>query len=68
MSALPELRARCPLQLPTYDKIRYNHMTEEYAILSADNYVRNDFIPDPADHGFPTNLDYFRWDCRRVKG
>lgn len=49
------------------DKIRYNRVTQEYAILSQDNYIRSYYIANPAVHRFLTNADYFRWDCRRVK-
>lgn len=41
------------------DLVRYNAATEEFGILSAAGVVKTYFIPDPADHGFPTNLDYY---------
>ncbi len=45
------------------DIIRYNPITEEYGVLSFDGYIRTYFIPDPAEHGLPTNLDYFYANC-----
>jgi pyocin large subunit-like protein len=41
------------------DLIRYNEVTEEFGILSAVGVVKTYFIPDPAEHGYPSNLDYY---------
>lgn len=41
------------------DKVRYNHITNEFGILRGDGVIRTYFKPNPATHGFPTNLDYF---------
>ena len=41
------------------DTIRYNSVTDEFGIISHDGYIRTYYIPDPAEHGYPTNLDYF---------
>jgi pyocin large subunit-like protein len=41
------------------DLIRYNEVTEEFGVLSAAGVVKTFFIPDPTDHGYPTNLDYY---------
>jgi filamentous hemagglutinin len=41
------------------DVIRYNPNTEEFGVISAAGVVRTYFIPDPAAHGYPTNLAYF---------
>ena len=49
------------------DKIRYNRITQEYGVLSADNVIRTYFIPDPAIHGHTTNFAYFRSECRKVR-
>jgi hypothetical protein len=49
------------------DKVRYNHSTQEFGILSVDNVIRTYYIPDPAVHGFRTNYDYYLWNCRRRK-
>ena len=39
--------------------VRYNTVTGEFGIISNDGYIRTYYIPDPAEHGLPTNLDYF---------
>lgn len=49
------------------DFVRYNQVTQEYGILRTDNVIRSYYIPNPLEHGFPTNLDYFNWDCNRRK-
>lgn len=49
------------------DTIRYNTVTEEYGVRSRFGVIRTHFIADPTRHRRPTNLDYFRWDCARVK-
>lgn len=41
------------------DKVRYDHTTNEFGILSSGDVIRTYFKPDPTDHGFSTNLDYF---------
>lgn len=54
-------------------RVRYNTITQEYGILRQDNYISSYYIAaprsprNPRGHGFPTNLDYFRWDCARIK-
>src|SRR2546421_667632 len=45
------------------DRLRYNRVTQEFGVLGNDNVIRAYFIPDPADHHWPTNLDYFRHCC-----
>lgn len=41
------------------DKVRYNILSQEFAIARPDGTIRTYFKPDPAVHGFPTNVDYF---------
>jgi filamentous hemagglutinin len=41
------------------DIVRYNPATEEFGIVKSDGTIRTYYKPDPANHGFPTNLDYF---------
>jgi pyocin large subunit-like protein len=41
------------------DLIRYNPVTNEFAILSYDGYIRTYFKPDIGDHQLPRNLDYY---------
>jgi hypothetical protein len=47
-----------------WDWIRYNTATQEYGILSDSNVIITYYIANPSVHGFATNLDYFKWDCR----
>jgi filamentous hemagglutinin len=44
---------------PNGDVVRYNPATEEFGVLSPNGTIRTYFKPDPAVHGYPTNLDYF---------
>lgn len=41
------------------DIIRFNPKTNEFGILSNDKFVRTYYKPDPAEHGFATNMEYF---------
>ncbi len=41
------------------DRILFNSTTNEFGVVTSNGYIRTYFIPDPATHGFPTNLDYF---------
>jgi pyocin large subunit-like protein len=41
------------------DRVRYDPSTNEFGIAKPDGTIRTYFKPDPAVHGFPTNLDYF---------
>src|SRR3954463_4057162 len=41
------------------DLIRYNVATEEFGVISAKNVIRTYFTPDPAEHGYASNLDYY---------
>jgi hypothetical protein len=44
---------------PNRDEVRYNPVTDEFGVMAPDNYLRTYYRPDPAIHGYPTNLDYF---------
>jgi pyocin large subunit-like protein len=46
-------------------RIRYNYVTQEFGIVSADNYIQTYFKPDPRFHGMSTNRAYFEWECNR---
>jgi len=40
--------------------VRFNPATDEFGVLKADgSTIKTYFKPDPAVHGYPTNLDYF---------
>jgi|ERR1019366_6687422 filamentous hemagglutinin len=41
------------------DVLRYNPITNTFGVLGPKGVPRTLFKPDPAVHGFPTNLDYF---------
>jgi hypothetical protein len=44
---------------PNNDVVRYNPKTNEFGVKTSSGTIRTYFSPDPAIHGFPTNLDYF---------
>jgi hypothetical protein len=44
---------------PNGDVVRYNPVTDEFGVTQPDGTIRTYFKPDPAVHGYPTNLDYF---------
>jgi len=41
------------------DVIRYNEHTEEFGVLRPNGGIRTFFRPDPAEHGYRSNLEYF---------
>ena len=41
------------------DTIYYNPSSNTFAVKNAEGVPKTMFRPDPADHGYPTNLDYF---------
>ena len=41
------------------DVVRYNPETEVFGIMNSSGAPKSFYIPDPAKHGHPTNLDYF---------
>jgi hypothetical protein len=41
------------------DKIFYKQSTNEFGIVTEDGIIRTYFKPNPAEHHYPTNLDYF---------
>jgi RHS repeat-associated protein len=44
---------------PNGDVVRFNPATNEFGVLTKDGVLRTYYKPDPAVHGWPTNLDYF---------
>jgi hypothetical protein len=44
---------------PDGSTVRFNPATDEYGIIGPNGAVVTYFKPNPAIHGFPTNLDYF---------
>ncbi len=41
------------------DTVRFNPSTDEFGILTKNSTIRTYFRPEPAIHGYPTNLEYF---------
>ncbi len=41
------------------DKVLFDLNTDEFAVIRSDGIFRTYMKPDPAIHGFKTNLDYF---------
>jgi hypothetical protein len=39
--------------------VRFNPVTDEFGVLTPDGHIETYYRPDPALHGYPTNLDYF---------
>lgn len=44
---------------PNGDTVLYDPATNTFAVKDADGAPKTMFRPDPAQHGYPTNLDYF---------
>jgi filamentous hemagglutinin len=44
---------------PNGDIVRYDPATEAFGIIKPDGTIRTYYKPDPAVHGYRTNLDYF---------
>ena len=41
------------------DIVRYDPATQAFGVVKPDGTIRTYYKPDPAVHGYPTNLDYF---------
>ncbi len=55
----PPPDALIKFRLGNGDKVVYQPGSEWFGVLRADGTPRTFFIPDPAEHGYATNLDYF---------
>ncbi|MEM5370067.1 hypothetical protein V4C53_29070 [Paraburkholderia azotifigens] len=44
---------------PNGDTLYYDPSSDTFAVKTKDGAPRTMFKPDPAQHGYPTNLDYF---------
>jgi pyocin large subunit-like protein len=51
-------------QRPQGGRARYDRVTQEYGSVRADGTIATYFRPDPAIHGYVSNLDYFLAKCR----
>jgi pyocin large subunit-like protein len=52
------LRDRC--------KVRFNIRSNEYGVLTPDNFILTYYIATPARHRRSTNLNYFNDDCNKL--
>jgi filamentous hemagglutinin len=41
------------------DVVRYDPATQAFGVVKPDGTIRTYYEPDPAVHGYPTNMDYF---------
>ena len=41
------------------DVVRFDQASNAFGVMTPSGAPRTYFVPDPAQHGFPTNLDYF---------
>ncbi len=55
-----------PMNYPTLelirqegDRVRFNPDTDEYGVVRSDGLIRTYFKPNPDEHGYKTNLEYF---------
>jgi len=47
------------------DIVRYNPLTNEFGVMSADRTILTYYKPDPWNKAkYPTNMDYFREQCK----
>src|SRR3712207_6443200 len=53
----------------TGDRIRYNDTTKEFGILTRTGVIKTYYILDLSRHRhkYPTDLHYFRSECRRTR-
>jgi filamentous hemagglutinin len=49
---------------PQGGRARYDSVTQEYGSVRADGTIATYFIPNPAIHGLPSNLDYYLLHCK----
>lgn len=47
------------------DLVRFDEATNEFGVLTAEKVIRTYFMPDPTEHGFASNLDYFHNRCKQ---
>jgi pyocin large subunit-like protein len=45
------------------DIIRYDRVSQAFAVMRNDGIIKTFFRPDPWWHGFPSNLKYFQAEC-----
>lgn len=47
------------------DVIRFNTVTQEFAVMRADGVIKTFYKADPRWHGFGRNLRYFQVECSK---
>jgi len=47
------------------DVVRYDSLTDEFAVFSFDGFIRTYMRADVSVHGLPSNFDYFKRECAR---
>lgn len=47
------------------DVIRFDRVTQAFAVMRADGVIKTFFKPDPWIHGYRSNLMYFQVECLR---
>jgi filamentous hemagglutinin len=47
------------------DTIRFNRVTQAFAVMRIDGVIKTFYKPNPAWHGFSSNLAYFQNECRK---
>lgn len=47
------------------DTIRFDRISQAFAVMSSDGIVKTFYKPDPTWHGFHSNLAYFRNECTK---
>jgi pyocin large subunit-like protein len=48
------------------DILRYNHITNEFVVISDVGKIRTYFKPDVTEHTLPRNLDYYLINCVQI--
>ena len=48
------------------DLVRFDPETDEYGVLDKDGYIKTYYKPDPKEHGFQTNWEYFEYEKSRA--
>lgn len=48
------------------DLVRFDPATDEYGVMDKDGYIKTYYQPDPEEHGFKTNGEYFRYERSRA--
>jgi pyocin large subunit-like protein len=47
------------------DTVRFHRVTQAFAVMRSDGIIKTFYKPDPAWHGFSSNLAYFQNECAK---